>query len=92
MIFLGNPKWATGKMIRDRSGNGIQTAYAHNSKILFLKDSVCIRDRKLPKWGTPAEVPDHIYLLEVRKNGTPENPLKYKNTNEPGIAGSFFVA
>ena len=76
MIFSGTQN-GYGKMVVIDHGNGIQTAYAHNSKNLVSKGQRVHKGQKIAEVGnTGRSTGPHLHF-EVRKNGTPVNPLKY---------------
>ena len=58
-------------------GNGISTAYAHNSRLLVKEGELVYQGQEIAKSGsTGLSTGPHLHF-EVRENGKPANPLKY---------------
>ncbi|EFG87979.1 M23 family metallopeptidase [Clostridium carboxidivorans] len=66
-----------GNVIKIDHGNGMQTVYAHCSKICSNVGEYVKRGQKIGEVGsTGRSTGPHVHF-EVRVNGKPENPLKY---------------
>jgi len=76
VIFSGTQN-GYGKMIVIDHGNGLQTAYAHNSKNLVSAGQRVHKGQKIAEVGNTGRTTGPHLHFEVRKNGTPVNPLKY---------------
>ena len=58
-------------------GNGISTAYAHNSRLLVKEGELVYQGQEIAKSGsTGLSTGPHLHF-EVRDNGKPVEPLKY---------------
>jgi biotin carboxyl carrier protein len=68
-----------GNLVIINHGNGLQTYYAHNSKLLVKIGQSVDSGSIIAKSGnTGNSTGPHIHF-EVRKNGTPVNPYSYLN-------------
>lgn len=66
-----------GKTIVIQHTNGLTTLYAHNSSLIVKKGAKVRRGQKIALVGsTGRSTGPHVHF-EIRKNGTPMNPLKY---------------
>lgn len=66
-----------GKMIIIDHGNGIETFYAHCSKLFAMKKSKVRRGQLIAKMGSSGKS-DGVHLhFEIRIDGKSKNPLKY---------------
>lgn len=63
-------------IIIDHGGN-IETLYAHNSKLLVKKGDKVFKGQTIAKSGNTGNSTGPHLHFEVRKNGTPVNPIKY---------------
>ncbi|WP_129596303.1 M23 family metallopeptidase [Anaerophilus nitritogenes] len=78
VVFSGT-KSGYGKCIILDHGGGTQTYYAHNSKLLVSVGQKVYKGQKIAEVGnTGRSTGPHLHF-EVRKNGTPVNPLQYLN-------------
>jgi murein DD-endopeptidase MepM/ murein hydrolase activator NlpD len=66
-----------GKMLLVDHGSGFSTLYAHTSLLLVDKGQTVIKGQIIAKVGTTGlSTGPHLHF-EIRKNGTPVNPLDY---------------
>lgn len=78
VVFAG---WESGygKLIKIDHGNGFVTYYGHLSSILVKVGQKVAKGDVIGKVGTTGRVTGPHLHFEVRKNGVPQNPLKYIN-------------
>jgi murein DD-endopeptidase MepM/ murein hydrolase activator NlpD len=60
-------------------GNGLETYYGHNSKLLVKAGESVSQGEVIAKSGSTGNSTGPHTHFEVRKNGTPVNPLNYLN-------------
>ncbi|TDT63248.1 peptidoglycan DD-metalloendopeptidase family protein [Fonticella tunisiensis] len=66
-----------GYLVKISHGNGYETLYAHNSKLLVSPGQMVSKGQKISLSGnTGRSTGPHVHF-EVRKNGVPQNPLSY---------------
>ncbi len=66
-----------GKLVVVKHSNGYSTRYGHMSRILVRKGKYVRQGREIGKVGnTGRSTGPHLHF-EVRKNGRPQNPLKF---------------
>jgi murein DD-endopeptidase MepM/ murein hydrolase activator NlpD len=66
-----------GKCIIIDHGNGIQTLYAHASKLLVKTGNSVYKGQEIAKVGTTGNANGAHLHFQVMLNGTPKNPKKY---------------
>lgn len=77
VVTYAAPMGTYGNLVRVSHGNGIETYYAHCSKILVsVGQTVSAGDTIALVGSTGNSTGPHLHL-EVRINGTPVNPQKY---------------
>ena len=78
VIFVGT-EGAYGKLIKIDHGGGFVTYYGHLSKYHVKKGEKVFKGQKIGAVGnTGRSTGPHLHF-EIRKNGVPQNPLKYLN-------------
>ena len=78
VIFAGTDG-AYGKLIKVDHGGGFVSYYGHLSKFYVKKGEKIFKGQKIGAVGnTGRSTGPHLHF-EIRKNGTPQNPLKYIN-------------
>ncbi len=60
-------------------GNGLETLYAHNSKLLVSVGQTVIAGEKISEVGSTGDSTGNHLHFEVRENGTRVNPRNYLN-------------
>lgn len=66
-----------GNLVIISHGNGLQTYYAHNSKLLVNVGQSVKKGQHIAEVGSTGNSTGPHCHFEVRKNGTPVNPLSY---------------
>jgi len=66
-----------GKLVAIRHGNGLVSYYGHNSKILVHVGETVKRGEHIAEVGSTGNSTGPHCHFEIRKNGTPVNPLNY---------------
>jgi lipoprotein NlpD len=76
VVYAGSGLRGLGKMVIVKHNDEYLTAYAHNRDILVAEGDTVARGQKIAELGsTDADRPKLHF--EVRKHGTPVDPLKY---------------
>ena len=66
-----------GLLVKVNHGNGVETRYGHNSKILVKVGQIVEAGQVLARSGnTGVSTGPHVHF-EIRKNGTAVNPASY---------------
>lgn len=66
-----------GYFIAIDHGNGISTAYAHNSRLLVKENDLVVKGQTIALSGSTGwSTGPHLHF-EVRENGAPADPMKY---------------
>lgn len=66
-----------GYFIAVDHGNGISTAYAHNSRLLVQENDLVVKGQTIALSGSTGwSTGPHLHF-EVRENGAPADPMKY---------------
>lgn len=66
-----------GNLVIIDHGNGFQTYYAHNSQVLVTVGQDVAQGEAIAKVGSTGNSSGNHVHFEVRKNGTPVNPIDY---------------
>jgi len=76
VIYVGSGIPGLGKFIVVRHENGFNTVYAHNRDILVKMDQNLARGQKIAELGNSDADSPKLHF-QIRKFGTPLDPLKY---------------
>ena len=77
VIATGGQHWSYGNIVIIDHGNGIATAYAHNSSIVVSTGQVVKRGQVIAKIGSTGNSTGNHCHFEVRINGQTVNPRAY---------------
>ena len=77
VIATGGQHWSYGNIVIIDHGNGIATAYAHNSSIVVSTGQIVKRGQVIAKIGSTGNSTGNHCHFEVRINGQTVNPLGY---------------
>lgn len=66
-----------GNIVQISHGNGIETWYAHCDTLLVSKGAVVKKGQQIATVGITGRATGYHLHFEVRKNGTPQNPMNY---------------
>lgn len=69
--------YAYGKLIKVSHGNGVETWYAHCDSITVSVGDVVDKGETIGTVGITGRATGYHLHFEVRKNGTPQNPVHY---------------
>lgn len=76
VVFAGDGVRGFGNLVIVDHGDGFITAYAHNEKLMVKKGDKVIKSQQIATLGQSATTSPRLHF-EVRRNGTPVNPLRY---------------
>lgn len=77
VIATGGQHWSYGNIVIIDHGNGIATAYAHNSSIVVSTGQVVKKGQVIAKIGSTGNSTGNHCHFEVRINGSTVDPLGY---------------
>lgn len=77
VTYAGNANDGYGNYVVISHGNGVQTLYAHCSKLLVTKGQQVSQGEVIAKVGSTGNSTGNHLHLEVRKNGIAYNPQNY---------------
>ena len=77
VTYSGNASDGYGNYVVISHGNGVQTVYAHCSKLLVKKGQQVSQGELIAKVGSTGNSTGNHLHLEVRKNGIAYNPQNY---------------
>lgn len=77
VIATGGQHWSYGNIVIIDHGNGVATAYAHNSSIVVSTGQVVKRGQVIAKIGSTGNSTGNHCHFEVRINGQTVNPRGY---------------
>lgn len=75
VLFSGWDKGGYGNLIIISHGNGIETYYAHNSKLLVSTGQPVSKGQLIANAGSTGDATGSHCHFEIRKDGAPVNPL-----------------
>jgi len=76
VAYVGNGVRGLGNLILIEHAGGFLSAYAHNQRIFVTKDQAVKRGAKISEIGQTDTSSPRLHF-EVRRDGTPVNPLHY---------------
>lgn len=76
VVFAGDAVRGFGNLVIVDHGDGFITAYAHNDKLLVKKGDAVKKSQQIASLGQSATTSPRLHF-EVRRNGTPVDPLRY---------------
>ena len=76
VVFAGNAVRGFGNLVIVDHGDGFITAYAHNDTLMVKKGDAVNKSQQIATLGQSATSSPRLHF-EVRRNGTPVNPLRY---------------
>lgn len=77
IVYSGWDNGGYGNLVIISNGNGIETYYGHNSKLLVSSGQQVSQGQHIANVGSTGDADGPHLHFEVRKNGTPVNPLSY---------------
>jgi len=82
VAYAGNGVRGLGNLVILDHGSGFITAYAHNEKLLVKAGDQVTKGGQIATLGQTDTSSPRLHF-EVRRNGTPVNPLRYLPENQP---------
>jgi len=76
VVFAGNAVRGFGNLVIVDHGDGFITAYAHNDTLMVKKGDAVDKSQQIATLGQSATSSPRLHF-EVRRNGTPVDPLRY---------------
>jgi lipoprotein NlpD len=76
VVYSGNGLISYGNLVIIKHNRTYLSAYAHNSKLLVKEGDTIKSGQKIAELGKTGTDSPRLHF-EIRKNGTPVNPLKY---------------
>jgi lipoprotein NlpD len=76
VVFAGDAVRGFGNLVIVDHGGGYITAYAHNETLMVTKGDTVKKAQQIATLGQSATTSPRLHF-EVRRNGTPVNPLSY---------------
>lgn len=76
VVFAGDAVRGFGNLVIVDHGDGFITAYAHNDTLMVKKGDAVKKSQQIATLGQSATSSPRLHF-EVRRNGTPVNPLRY---------------
>lgn len=76
VVYAGNGVRGLGNLIIIDHGNGFITAYAHNERLIAKQNDSVTKGAEIATLGQSDTTSPRLHF-EVRRNGTPVNPLSY---------------
>ncbi len=76
VVFAGDAVRGFGNLVIVDHGDGFITAYAHNEKLMVKKGDAVTKSQQIATLGQSATTSPRLHF-EVRRNGTPVDPLRY---------------
>lgn len=76
VVYAGNGVRGLGNLVIIDHGGGFITAYAHNERLLAKNNDTVSKGAEIAKLGQSDTTSPRLHF-EVRRNGTPVNPLSY---------------
>jgi murein DD-endopeptidase MepM/ murein hydrolase activator NlpD len=77
VVYAGNELKTYGNLVLIRHADGFVTVYAHASEILVKRDEQVKRGQIIAKSGQTGHVSSLQVHFEIRKDGTPVDPMDY---------------
>lgn len=77
VVYAGYNSGGYGYLIKIDHGNGYQTYYGHNSRLLVSVGDKVAQGTVIAKMGSTGRSTGNHCHFEIRKNGTAVNPLSY---------------